>query len=323
MRKAVSSSVVASLLVGILVGAVLVFATPVVFGDLASTTTVTEPPTTVTATEITDITQIQPVGVTTTATATVTNLTTTTETLVENVTTTVTEVAGETTTQFGSYGVADVVQSCGAFGNPSQTASCSLADAATSGDLLELVVAEVPSSQTVTTTATTQGATTTTTGVSGNSSSPTVSDSLGDTFALIGMTTRPSTTYDFYVYVANVTSGGPDQVTLNGLGNYPFLLVHELKGVTHVVGFSSGEGVSRDPSVTPYALPSGAFVLASVFVLNDRGSMAGAVGAGSGYTTLDETFGVSEEYAAPLGTTASPFLMSSAIPWGELSVAFA
>jgi hypothetical protein len=146
---------------------------------------------------------------------------------------------------------------------------------------------------------------------------------MGDNFSLIGSATQSASTYRLYLYVANVTSGGDDTVSLSGVGNYPFLLVHELQGVAHVAAFSTGSGNSTTPSVTPYSPPTGSFVFSGIFVWNSLGVPYANITAGAGSVLLDETYGLADQYRTAQGESiASPFALTNAIPWGEVSIAF-
>jgi hypothetical protein len=244
-------------------------------------------------------------------------------TIVTTAVTNATSTTSRTATQFTSPGVNDVVQSCASRGNPDQTVSCVLPSPVTSGHLLVVEIAEVPEAQIQTVGL--YGDSNVTEAQISNSSTPQVaslSDSLGDNFTLIGSAPQAGSTYILYFFVVNITSSATDQVTLSGVGNYPFLLVHELQNVGRAVAFSTGAGNSTSPSISPYVAPSGSFVLAAVFVLNDRGTMAANVTAGSGNTLLDTTYGIAEEYNSGAGLVTSPFVMTGSIPWGEVSIAF-
>jgi hypothetical protein len=286
-----------------------VYATPTIIGDLATTTTVTEvstaistitlPASTVTQTIVTQITIIEP---------TITQPTT------------VAVSTGAITTQ--SLGVGDVVQSCVAYGDPSQILSCALPNPVTSGHLMVVETAEPQTSNLSGSTVTE----TQTLNLSGSTveelQPPSLSDSLGDSFTLVASVNQPGSAYSLYVFVANIVSDAADQVTVSGSGSYPFLLVRELQNVSHVVAYSTGMGSSSSPSVLPYVAPSGSFVLAGAFILNYYGVIATTVTAGPGNTLLDTGFVVAEEYNSAGASTASPFVMTSSVPWAEVSLAF-
>ncbi|MDA4137456.1 MAG: hypothetical protein OK449_10730 [Thaumarchaeota archaeon] len=226
-----------------------------------------------------------------------------------------------TTTQFLSPGVNDVVQSCGAFGDRDQNVSCMLPFDVAAGHILLVEIAEVPESYIVGL----YNSNTTETQISDSSATSVASlyDSMKDNFSLIGSATQSASTYRLYFYVANVTSSGNDTVSLSGVGNYPFLLVHELHGVTHVAASSTGSGNSTTPSVTPYSPPTGSFVFSGIFVWNSLGVPYANISAGAGSVSVDETYGLADQYSmAQGGSIASPFALTNAIPWGEVSIAF-
>ncbi len=192
----------AVLLIGILVGATLVLATPVILGNTTKTTTIVS---------------------TYTSTAVVTSPPSTVTTTIT--TTLATGSNPVTATQFGVYGVKDLVQSCGAYGDPSQTVSCSLADPVRQGDLLVVVVTEVPGYTTCCTITSTLGQSTTSAppGQSGIS----ISDTVRNSFSLAGQAaTRPGSSYLLYFFVARVVSSAQDTVTVSGSANYPSIMVH-------------------------------------------------------------------------------------------------
>lgn len=154
----------------------------------------------------------------------------------------------------------------------------------------------------------------------------TLGDSQGDSFVMVGQAPgQPGNSYTFYYFVANVSTDGTDQVTLTGSGNFPFIFVHELTGVNDVVGFSSGLGNSTNASVSAFAPPIGSLVLATIWVENNQGIADATVEAGSGgFILLDSAFAVSEESGAStnaMTSLTSPFTLSNAVPWSEISIA--
>jgi hypothetical protein len=317
MRRALAPAVIIAVLIVGIIGTAGAYAATAGLGGTATSTGASLG----TTVGLSASTSISAPAVTTTLTGVpTTTVTDNFSTTVTGFQTTETVASSYTTTQFSSSGDSDLIQSCAARGDADQTVSCGLPSAATSGDILLVEVAEVPVYPPISLYNSTTGGQTTSTG----SVQPVtnLSDSLGDRFTLIGSAGQNGSTYVLDFFIANVTSTDTDNVTLTGVGNYPFLLVHELQNIDHVVAFSTGTGNSTSPSVTPYVAPSGSFVFAGVFVLNDSGVMAANVTAGSGNTFVDTTYGIADEYNDAGGPTTSPFVISAVIPWGEVSVAF-
>jgi hypothetical protein len=321
MRRAISPTSIASIVLVVILGGAAVYVAAVSLGGSSSTVSFSQSMTSPVTTTSENHTSV----------STIVNSTTTTPISTTEITTIVNETTSTSssiTTQFLSPGATDVVQSCASRGNPDQNVSCSLPTPVTQGHLLLVEIAEVPGYQIVTS----PGLNTNETETSMNTpeietstvSVPSVSlyDSLGDNFTMIGNATQSASTYLLYIYVANITSSAADRVTLSGIGSYPFLLVHELQNVTRVVASSTGSGNSTSPSVSSYSAPSGSFIFSGIFVLNNLGTPLANASAGAGSTLLDTTYGLADEYSVGGGPITSPFVMSAVIPWGEVSVAF-
>ena len=232
------------------------------------------------------------------------------------------------TAQFGNTTAKDVLQACAGFGDPNPVASCKLPNPVGTGDILLVAVAEIPSvlsaEPTTTNTTNSESPPGSQTLNQTMGQGPVLSDSIGDDFDEVGQAPgQPGNTYSFYYFVANITTdSGSDQVTLAGSGNYPFIFVHELRGVTRVIAFSSGNGNSSSASVSSYVPPAGSLVLSTIWVENDAGVADAGVEPGHDSALLDNAFAVTEEYSTASGGPLTPaFSLTSSVPWGEISVA--
>lgn len=254
--------------------------------------------------------------------STITSNLTTVTTLQVTTDQTVSNISSSTTAIQLANATGDVVQSCSALGNFSFSTSCVLPNPVAAGDLILVAAAEVSSANSTAVQGLGTGSMTGTEQQSGTGTYGfALADSLGDDFAMVGQAPgQPGNTYTFYYFVATAASGGADNVTLTGSGRVPFIFVHELTGVSKVVGFSSGGGTSDSASVKSYVAPSGSFTLATIWVENDRGVADAQVTPGMGCTFLDTAFAVTEEYSSTGGNITSPFALGASIPWGEISV---
>jgi hypothetical protein len=187
-----------------------------------------------------------------------------------------------------------IVQTCSNAGVPplqqEPSFTCALTSAVTQGDMIIVEISDV---------------------------APAVTDSQGNTYTLLTSVPVPTSTYDLYVYYTFAKSGGSDSVYVVGQGNYPGVLIHEIKGATNIGAFSAGSGTSATPAVAAYTPPSGSLVIAA-----SQESAYLSWSAGPGYSLLSQAgTGIADETAQAAGSTTSQFSLSGSAPWCEISFA--
>ncbi len=152
-----------------------------------------------------------------------------------------------------------------------------------------------------------------------------IGDSMGNSFAQVASVNVPSSTYNVQVYYAIASSNGRDTITVSGLGNFPEIVAHEMSGAQFTGHFSTGSGISGNPTVASYMPGRHAFVLAIVACANG-GTLCddASVTAGAGYALIGQ-------YPAPLladegailgHATTSAFTLGSQQNWAEISLSF-
>ncbi len=171
-----------------------------------------------------------------------------------------------------------------------QTISCKMGNNVRAGDLLVVKVSDLQ-------------------GVS-------LTDSMGNQFALLEMDQVSSTYYNF-IYYAIASSSGPDALTVSGSGNFPSIMAIEVQGLHKISSFETATGSSSVASVSVFTPPTGSFVIALVEPLGWPIS----VSAGSGYT-MASLYAVSNacEYGTVTGPTTSSFALGAPAIWEEVSL---
>jgi len=195
-------------------------------------------------------------------------------------------------------GSAYVTQDCSAHGYYQQTVSCTLPSPVKQGQTILLDAAVIPGTN--------------------------VSDSMGDSFALVARTSCPcSSTYMIMVYSVTASSSGTDTITVQGAGNYDSIAVDVLSGVTQVENASFSSGTSTTPGVQPFHPPVGSFVVGVALINNTEGVFGTTVSAGQGYTLLAAGPDIAEEAAISTGnSTGAQFVLQTPENWAEVSVVF-
>jgi hypothetical protein len=149
-----------------------------------------------------------------------------------------------------------------------------------------------------------------------------VTDTMGDHFALLGEAPLPGSTYDLEVFFATTSLSGDDSVKIIGGGSFPALIVHGIAGVIGVESVSTGSGNSAAPEVTGFAPSRGTLVIAASLMHSNLGVLTTSLSAAPGYTLLTGgSANVDEDALASGNPTTSQFSLGSPLGWAEVSVA--
>ncbi len=164
---------------------------------------------------------------------------------------------------------------------------------------------------------------------------PSVTDTLGDTFALAASqaATSGTTAYESAIWYATASSSGANTITATfSVSVTGSISIYEITGYsTSGVMYSSGSstGGSTSASVGSFTPSSNSFVVGNV----ETGSSSTKYTMGSGYTTVASGSGGCDasdasqgcnEYETGLGSaTTTPFTLSASTPWAEVAASFA
>ncbi|MDA4122659.1 MAG: hypothetical protein OK456_05695 [Thaumarchaeota archaeon] len=202
--------------------------------------------------------------------------------------------AGVVLTESSGSSTPTIVQTCSNAAVPplqqDPSFTCALTSPVTQGDMIVVEVSDV---------------------------APAIADSQGNTYTLLTSVPVPTSTYDLYVYYTFAKASGTDDVYVVGQGNYPGVLIHEIKGAASIGAFSTGSGTSATPAVTSYTPPSNSLVIAAA-----QESAYQSWSAGPGYSLLSQTqTGLADESAQGGTATTSQFSLGASAPWCEISFA--
>ena len=120
---------------------------------------------------------------------------------------------------------------------------------------------------------------------------PTVTDTMGDHFALLREEPLPGSTYDLEVYSATTFLSGSVSVNVAGGGGFPAVIAHVIAGAIGVEGVSASSGFSATPEVTGFQPSPGTLLIAAALVQSNLGVLATTISAGPGYTLLARPWG--------------------------------
>jgi hypothetical protein len=153
-----------------------------------------------------------------------------------------------------------------------------------------------------------------------------VSDTMGNHFTLLEEQPLPGTAYDLKIFSATISVSAPNSsldifTVTKGVG-IPSIIGLGFVGATGVEAISTGSGNSTTPHVTAFAPSQGSPVIAGLLMQESFPSNF-PMSAGPGYMYLQLGPPNAVEFAEATGNmTTSPFILSSAVNWTEISIAF-
>ena len=155
---------------------------------------------------------------------------------------------------------------------------------------------------------------------------PSVADTMGDHFALLGEpASLPGSSYDLEIFLATTSHSGGDSINITGVGNFPALIVHEItRDMGEDIHDGSGNSTTPDVTVSPFFVPPGSLVIATLLLPSNQGKLTTSASAGQGYSLLAASGGiVDEEAVAPASPSTAQFSLGSPLSWAEVAVTFA